>query len=67
MDEPNRNAYDDHATMYYDDALWGDLRAIENEVRRRKFARPFETYAAWAMTARLAAMAAFEARCAVRA
>ena len=67
MDEPNRNAYDDHCTKFYDVELWADLRRINDEVKRRTFARPFAPYAAWALAERLAAIASFEARSAVRA
>lgn len=45
-----------------DAELMKDLRTIDAEVARRKKAYPFEPYAAWAMTARLAAIARFEQR-----
>ena len=67
MDEPLRNAYDDHCTKFYDDELWADLKRINDEVKRRTWARPFEPYATWALAEHLAAMARFEARSAARA
>ena len=67
MDEPTRNAYCDYATQYYDEALWYDLTLIDAEIAKRKLSNPFEPYVAWAMMARLEAMARFEARTTVRA
>ena len=60
MDEPNRNSY-------FDEALRHDLTLIDEEIARRKMKKPFEPYAAWAMMARIEAMARFEGRTEVRA
>ena len=45
-----------------DEKLLADLAAIDDEVQRRKKARPFEPYATWALLARNQAIAEFAHR-----